>query len=162
MNFDAKRPFRVNVPINNGGLAPARQKHKMDKLKNIFFLHAIIFLYSLTSLCAKFASKLAFFSLHWILLYGLQIFILGIYAILWQQVLKRLPLNFAFANKSLTILWGMLFGILIFKEIPTATNIIGGVIVLIGVVIMVTAPTKDKGDGLLTDASIGEEGAKHE
>ena len=134
----------------------------MDKLKNIFFLHAIIFLYSLTSLCAKFASRLAFFSLHWILLYGLQIFILGVYAILWQQVLKRLPLNFAFANKSLTILWGMLFGIIVFKEIPTATNIIGGLIVLVGVVIMVTAPKKDVAEAPLIDAKAIKEDSENE
>lgn len=110
----------------------------MKKLGNIIFLHSIIFLYALTSLCSKFASGMEFFSLEWILVYGLQIFILGIYAILWQQILKRMNLNFAYANKSLALVWGMLFGVLIFKESISVWNILGAVIVLIGVIVMVT------------------------
>ena len=110
----------------------------MKKLGNIIFLHSIIFLYALTSLCSKFASGMEFFSLEWFLVYGLQIFILGIYAILWQQILKRMNLNFAYANKSLALVWGMLFGVLIFKESISVWNILGAVIVLIGVIVMVT------------------------
>lgn len=110
----------------------------MKKLGNIIFLHSIIFLYALTSLCSKFASGMEFFSLEWILVYGLQIFILGIYAILWQQILKRMNLNFAYANKSIALVWGMLFGVLIFKESISVWNILGAVIVLIGVIVMVT------------------------
>lgn len=110
----------------------------MKKLGNIIFLHSIIFLYALTSLCSKFASGMEFFSLEWMLVYGLQIFILGIYAILWQQILKRMNLNFAYANKSIALVWGMLFGVLIFKESISVWNILGAVIVLIGVIVMVT------------------------
>lgn len=73
-----------------------------------------------------------------------------------------MPLNFAFANKSLTILWGMLFGIIVFKEIPTATNIIGGLIVLVGVVIMVTAPKKDVAEAPLIDAKAIKEDSENE
>ena len=110
----------------------------MKKIGNIIFLHSIIFLYALSSVCAKFASGMEFFSFKWILLYGLQIFILGVYAILWQQVLKRMNLNFAYANKSLTLVWGMLFGFFVFKESISLFNILGAAIVLIGVIIMVT------------------------
>lgn len=110
----------------------------MGKIKHLIFLHLIIFLYSLSSLCSKFASSLPFFSFKWCALYALLIFFLGIYAILWQQLLKVLPLNLAYANKAVTLLWGMLFGVLIFKETVTLTNILGGLIVLAGVVVMVT------------------------
>lgn len=114
----------------------------MKKIGNIIFLHSIIFLYSLTSLCSKFASGMEFFSWEWILVYGLQIFILGVYAILWQQILKRMNLNFAFANKSLALVWGMLFGFLVFDEKISALNILGALIVLIGVIVMVTGEEK--------------------
>lgn len=110
----------------------------LNKIKNLLFLHAIIFLYALSAVCSKFAAGMEFFSIKWMLLYGLQIFILSIYAILWQQVLKRMPLNFAFANKSLTLIWGMLFGLIIFDEKITLFNIIGATIVLAGVMLMVT------------------------
>lgn len=111
----------------------------MQKAKNIVLLHVIIFLYALSSICSKYASSLEFFSLKWILIYALQIFILGCYALLWQQVLKRMPLNFAFANKSVTLVWGMIFGVVIFKETLSVLNIVGAGIVLVGVIFMVTA-----------------------
>ena len=116
----------------------------MKNVKALLFLHLILVIYSLSSVCSKFASKEQFLSLKWILLYGLLIFCLGIYAILWQQVLKQLPLNIAYANKSVTLAWGMLFGALIFNEenVFTLPKIIGAIIILIGVIIMVTSPTK--------------------
>lgn len=110
----------------------------MGKVKNFIFLHLIIFLYSLSSLCSKFASRMEFFSFQWCALYALLIFILGVYAILWQQLLKVMPLNLAYANKAVTLLWGMLFGVLVFKETVSLTNILGGLIVLAGVIVMVT------------------------
>ena len=110
-----------------------------EKIKNLLFLHAIIFLYSLTAVCAKVAAGMEFFSFKWILVYGLQILILGVYAILWQQILKKMPLNFAYANKALSLVWGMLFGLVLFDEEITIFNIIGAVIVLCGVLFMVTS-----------------------
>lgn len=110
----------------------------MNKVKNLVFLHAIVFLYAISSVCAKYASTLDFFSIKWCFIYALQIFLLGCYALLWQQILKIMPLNFAFANKSVTLVWGMLFGVLLFNEKLSALNIVGAVIVLIGVIFMVT------------------------
>ena len=110
----------------------------MKKVKNLVFLHAIIFLYALSSICAKYASKLEFFSVKWFLIYALQIFVLGCYALLWQQILKVMPLNFAFANKSVTLVWGMIFGVILFDEKLSVWNIVGAVIVLVGVIFMVT------------------------
>lgn len=117
----------------------------MGKVKNFIFLHLIIFLYSLSSLCSKFASRMEFFSFQWCALYALLIFILGVYAILWQQLLKVMPLNLAYANKAVTLLWGMLFGVLVFKETISLTNILGGLIVLAGVIVMVTDRKKTEG-----------------
>lgn len=116
----------------------------MNKIKSLIFLHLIIILYALSSVCSKFASKCEFFSFKWIMLYGLLIFFLGVYALLWQQVLKRLPLNLAYANKAVTVAWGMLFGVLIFKETVEWNNILGAGIVLCGVILMVTSQEKSK------------------
>ena len=113
----------------------------MKRFKSILLLHFIILLYSGVSICLKLASAHEFLSLNWCLLYGAVVFILGIYALLWQQVLKHLPLNFAYANKAVTVAWGMLFGILFFKETVEIKHIIGAAIVLMGVVVMVTAGT---------------------
>lgn len=127
----------------------------MEKIKNLLFLHAIIFLYSLSSICSKYASGLEFFSFKWMLVYGLQIFILGCYALSWQQVLKRMPLNFAFANKSVTLVWGMIFGVILFDEKLSVLNIVGAVIVLIGVIFMVTENQDSaKGKNPISDDSV--------
>lgn len=40
--------------------------------------------------------------------YGLVILTPGVYAIVWQQIIKRLPLTAAHANKAVTIVWGFL------------------------------------------------------
>ena len=122
----------------------AEKGRTMKRFKAIMMLHCIIILYSCTNICSKYAAAMEFFSLQWCLLYGLIIFILGIYALLWQQVLKTLPLNFAYANKAVTVAWGMLFGLLIFGEPIEPNHIIGAVTVLCGVVLMVSS--KDKSE----------------
>ncbi len=68
--------------------------------------------------------------------------ILGVYAILWQQLIKKIPLNVAYANKAVTLVWGMVWGAVIFKEHISLANIIGAVVVLFGVILMVTGGEK--------------------
>ena len=63
--------------------------------------------------------------------------ILGIYAIFWQQILKNFSLTTAFFNKAITIVWGMLLGLIFFKEKITINMIIGTIIVLIGIGLVV-------------------------
>ena len=57
-----------------------------------------------------------------ILWYGLEILILGIYAILWQQIIKRFDLSVAYANRSIALLWSMLWAVCCFmKRLPSKT-----------------------------------------
>ncbi len=80
--------------------------------------------------------------------YGLMILILGIYAILWQQILKQMSLTVAFANKAISIVWGMVFGAVIFSEKITFNMILGSLIVMAGIVLVVTDEYKDKETGI--------------
>lgn len=114
----------------------------MKKFKPYFLLHLILFIYSLNGICSKVASGETFLSFRFCLFYGLAILGLGIYALLWQQVLKSIPLNIAYANKAITLIWGMLWGAFIFKETITINNIIGAVVVLFGVLLMTTGGVK--------------------
>lgn len=118
----------------------------MKNIKTYFFLHLIVFMYSLSSICSKTAASKPFLSLEFIFFYGLVIAILGVYALLWQQILKKLPLNVAFANKSVTIIWGMIWGTILFKEKITLNMIIGAVVVLTGVIIVVTGGGESKNE----------------
>lgn len=111
-----------------------------DKLKVLLALHLLLLVYSLSGICSKLAAKEAFLSFKYCLFYGIVIFILGIYAIFWQQIIKRLPLTTAYANKAVTIIWGLVWGAVLFSEQITIGKVVGAIIVIIGVVTYVTAP----------------------
>ena len=108
-------------------------------IKNYIFLHASLLLYSGSGFFSKTASKQDFLSFDFFLFYGCVLFIMVVYAFLWQQILKRIPLTTAFANKAITILWGMLFGFVFFKETITVNMIIGAIIICAGIVLVVKA-----------------------
>ena len=63
---------------------------------------------------------------------------LVIYSVLWQQVLKRMPLNFAYSNKGVCTLWTAVFGLVFFGESLTWGKALGILVVLIGVLLVVT------------------------
>ena len=108
-------------------------------------LHLLLLFYSMSSVLSKAAAGLPFLSMKWCLCYGGMIVILGIYAAGWQQILKRLPLTVAFANKAVTLVWSMVFGALIFSEHIKITQLVGCSLAVAGVLLFVQAdkPVKD-------------------
>lgn len=108
------------------------------KLRVLLGLHVLLMLYSCSGILSKLASGFPFLSLGFIGCYAGIIVLLGIYAVFWQQVIKRLPLTVAFANKAVTVVWGLVWGVLFFSEEITLMKLIGALIVLIGVVLYVT------------------------
>ena len=109
---------------------------KKVKIKQLIILQAIIMIYTLSSVVAKFASGEEFLTFKFIVFYGLEILILGIYAILWQQIIKKFDLSIAYANKAMSLLWSLLWAILFFKESITVKNVIVVIIVIIGTIIV--------------------------
>lgn len=105
-------------------------------------MHIAFLIYSFYSLCGKLASSKEFLSKSFIILYLLILLIMFIYAILWQQVLKKIPLAIASANKAVTIIWGTIFGKIIFSEKIKWNMIFGSVLILIGILILVTEKNK--------------------
>lgn len=112
---------------------------KSDKLKYYIALHIELLLFSLGGICTKMAGQFEFMSFWFIFYYGLVILNLGIYAIVWQQIIKKLPLNTAYSNKAVTIAWGILWGFLFFNETIKWNMLLGAAIVIIGVLIVVRA-----------------------
>lgn len=110
-----------------------------DKVKMIILLHVLLMVYSLSGVCSKMASKYSFLSLKFCFFYGLLILLLGIYAVVWQQIIKRLPLTTAFANKAVTVVWGIIWGMLFFHEKVSFGQIVGACLVIVGVVVFATA-----------------------
>ena len=109
---------------------------KKTKLKEIFILQIVIAIYTLSSVFAKFASGQEFMSFKFILYYGLEMLILAVYAVVWQQLIKKFDISVAYANKAMGLLWSIVWAILIFNETITIKNVIGVVIVIVGTIIV--------------------------
>lgn len=109
-----------------------------ERVKYYILLHIVLVLYSMGGICSKLAAEQTFLSFKFILFYGILLLNLAVYALLWQQILKRLPLVTAYANKAVTVIWGMLWGYLFFQEQIRLQQILGGLIIIAGVYFVVT------------------------
>lgn len=109
-------------------------KEKFNRIKLFISLHLLLMLFSISTICSKKASAEEVFSLLFFIYYGLVIVLLGIYAIFWQQIIKRLPLATAYANKAVTVIWGMLWGALLFHEKISYLKIIGAILIVAGII----------------------------
>lgn len=111
-------------------------KPSTDKIKNIFMLQLVVIIYTLSSVIAKFASSCKFLSFNFIILYGFEILTLAIYAILWQQIIKKFDLSIAYANRSIALLWSLIWAVIFFNDTITIKNLIGVMIVILGTIIV--------------------------
>ena len=109
-------------------------------LRSILVLHGTLLIYAVVSVFAKYAGiHMADGAVVPTLVFlALEAFALLVYSVLWQQVLKRMDLTFAYSNKGICTLWTALFGLLLFGESLTLGKAVGIVVVLIGVWLVVT------------------------
>lgn len=61
------------------------------------------------------------------------VIIMGIYAMLWQQVLKHVELSVAYMFKGTALIFTMLLAYLLFGEPITPNNLIGAGIIIFGI-----------------------------
>ena len=115
------------------------------KKKYLLYLHILLIMYSLSAVCSKLASGTEFLSFQFCLLYGIVLFLLALYALLWQQIIKHLPLTFAYANKAVTVVWGIMWGLLLFGERITPGKVLGAVFVICGIVLYAINDNPDGG-----------------
>ena len=88
------------------------------KKGTFLLLHISLLFSSLSGVCSKMASRYTdhILSISFLFWFGLVFVIMFGYAIIWQQILKRMPLTVAYANKPVTLIWGIIWGSLIFGE----------------------------------------------
>ncbi len=110
--------------------------NRLQWVKNILVLQAVVVIYTLSSVVAKLATGKELFSFSFFLFYGLEIGILGVYAILWQQMIKRFDLSVAYANRAMALLWSALWSVLLFEEGLGPKQVAGIVLVILGTVIV--------------------------
>ena len=107
-------------------------KQKLS-FKYIIALQAAVILYTCTDIAAKLASNYPFLSLGFICCYSFEILLLGLYAIFWQQVIKKVDISVAYSNRAAAIFWSTLWAAAIFKEHISLQNIIGIIIIFAGI-----------------------------
>lgn len=109
-------------------------------------LYANYLLYSLALVSARFAREFPLRSLPALALYSLAILLLGLFAIFWQQILKKMPLTIAYAHRVITILYGFVFSVILFSEEIGFTMFLGAGIIVCGVILMSSGEPKAKPD----------------
>lgn len=109
-------------------------------LNAFLLLHGTLLLYAVVSLLGKYAgvNLAAQQTVPALIFLGLEFAALVVYAALWQQTLKRMPLSFAYSNKAVCTLWSCLFGLVFFGETLTWGKAAGIAIVLVGVWLVVS------------------------
>ena len=98
-------------------------------------------IYASTGIFTKYASLYPFLSWQYILSFLGAIGVMGIYAVLWQQVLKYIELSVAYMFKGTALIFTMLLAYWLFGEPITTNNIIGAAIIIFGI-ILYNLPTK--------------------
>lgn len=92
-------------------------------------------IYASTGIFTKYASLYPFLSWQYILSFLGAIGVMGIYAVLWQQVLKYIELSVAYMFKGTALIFTMLLAYWIFVEPITTNNIIGAAIIIFGIIL---------------------------
>lgn len=111
-------------------------------IKQIVLLQAIVVIYTVSGIMAKFAS--AGETLEKVMLFfGLDLMFLGIYAICWQQMIKIFPLSVAYANRAMALMWSAVWAKIIFGEQIGIKQMLGIALVVVGTLVINT----DKEEG---------------
>lgn len=117
--------------------------NKTTRPPMLFALHALLMLYSCSGILSKMAAGQPFLSLGFIACYGGMIAILAIYAIGWQQIIKRMPLTSAYANRAVTVVWGVVWGWLVFHEGVSVLQLVGCALVIAGVALFASVDGRE-------------------
>ena len=103
-----------------------------NKILNFVLLYLAFFIYSFASVFAKFAARQEAFYKTFLFMCG-EVCLLGVYALMWQQVLKKFPLVVAMSSKGITVILSLLWAVLIFQESVTCWNIVGSAMIMFGI-----------------------------
>ena len=105
----------------------------MNAQSRIFLLIVAYLIYSCESIFTRLAAGCEFLSLGYIAYVACAVAVLGIYAILWQQIIKRMQVSDAYMFKGLTIVFVLILASLLFGEKITISNCAGTLIIVAGI-----------------------------
>ncbi len=101
--------------------------------KQVLALLGVFFLYSFEPIAAKYTSQQELFTRpFWLGLLSVCC-ILGVYALLWQQLLKRIPLSVAYMFRGSTLVFVLILSVLFLGDTISVSNIIGAMFLACGI-----------------------------
>jgi multidrug transporter EmrE-like cation transporter len=96
-------------------------------------LVGVNFIYACTGIFTKMASRQEMFSWPYVLWISGAIGVMGVYALLWQQIIKRVPISTAYMFKGTGAVFGLLIVWFVLREPITINNIIGTAFIIAGI-----------------------------
>ena len=107
------------------------------KNKSQLYLSLIIInlIYACVSIFTKLASRQTPLSWQYFIFIACAFGVIGIYAILWQQVLAKTELSTAYMFKGTSLIFVLLISFFLFEEQITWNNIIGATLIISGIVL---------------------------
>ena len=105
----------------------------MTKVATYSSLVGVNLLYASVTLFTKYASLQEMGSVAYCLGLAGAISVMGLYAICWQQILKRIELSTAYMFKGTSLIFIMLFAFALFGEPITIMNVVGAAIIITGI-----------------------------
>lgn len=115
-------------------------KEQFIKISSILFLLITNLIYATVGIFTKLASLQVFMSWRYLFAFVGAVGVIGIYAILWQQIIRRIELSTAYMFKGTTIIFTMLFAHWLYGEQITWNNIVGAIIIIVGIVLFAYNP----------------------
>lgn len=110
----------------------SKQIHSALKYTALVGINA---LYACVSVFTKYASEQIVLSARYILAFVGAVGVMGVYAVLWQQVLRRIDLSTAYMFKGTSLVFVIFLASCLFGEPVTWQNIVGACIIIVGIVL---------------------------
>lgn len=109
------------------------EKNRSKKWKILVLLSLSLIIQSLSSVFIKIAGQYETLSKEFIIFYVLAVGCLGVFAIMWQLLLELIPLTTAYLRKGILYILILIWSVILFKEQVTLNNVIGSIIIIVGI-----------------------------
>lgn len=105
----------------------------MKKLSLYLALIGVNLVYASVCIFTKSAAGCTFMSWPYILWMAGAVGVLGVYAVLWQQIIRRLDIGVAYMFKGTSLIFTLLISALMWGEHITMANLIGAAVIITGI-----------------------------
>ncbi len=139
ISLEMPRPGSLVSALKEGKRMQSKDSGENGKKISLLMLIVIqmgVILYTTSGICSKMTSNYPALSFMWLFWIGLEVAALGMYAIFWQQIIKRVDLSVAYANRAFAIFWSTLWAVILFKEKITPANAIGIIVIFLGILLV--------------------------